>query len=494
MATFNVTTTGIGAGSLADAIGFAELIAGTDTIVVTAAANGAITNAPVITQSLVFNIAASTTVRYAGHFNGAGTTTLGGVGQLTLEGATTSTWGLFVINAGTLQVDTTLDTAGGAGAVTVNANGCLSGTGTVGQVTVASNGVLNAGSTVGTLRTGNLAMDTSAILYMDLRTASQDKVQVTGTVNLGGATLTFDTTGFTNAGGERFTLIDNDGTDAVVGTFAGLAEGATVDVAGTSFRISYVGGTGNDVVLTSTVAAPAPPAPAPAPPPPPSAPPESVVVASPAGGPLQGTPGNDYMMGRNGDDVFRPGGGSDVLIGGVGRDTVELTGARDAYIIRHLGNGLYQVTGNGGSFTTADIERITFADGVLVLPTPAQRNVAAMYNVLLGRQPDENGLDFHANLYESVSPRSLIRGIVNSQEFKDKVLAGPDPSQTFLTYMYEVGLGRKADAAGLAVWAEFLARTPAPDNYVFAAQAFLESQEMQIRLTGMLDSGIFLPG
>ena len=44
------------------------------------------------------------------------------------------------------------------------------------------------------------------------------------------------------------------GADAVVGTFAGLAEGATVSVAGNTYQISYVGGTGNDVVLTATVA------------------------------------------------------------------------------------------------------------------------------------------------------------------------------------------------------------------------------------------------
>ena len=40
----------------------------------------------------------------------------------------------------------------------------------------------------------------------------------------------------------------------MVGTFAGLAEGATVNFNGAPMRITYVGGTGNDVVLTALAA------------------------------------------------------------------------------------------------------------------------------------------------------------------------------------------------------------------------------------------------
>lgn len=70
-------------------------------------------------------------------------------------------------------------------------------------------------------------------------------------VVLNGATLSLNAT-------EPFapcatqTLIANDGTDAVVGTFDGLPEGATYTTAsGQQFRISYAGGTGNDVTLTT---------------------------------------------------------------------------------------------------------------------------------------------------------------------------------------------------------------------------------------------------
>jgi hypothetical protein len=40
--------------------------------------------------------------------------------------------------------------------------------------------------------------------------------------------------------------------------FAGLPEGATVTSGGDTFRISYTGGTGNDVVLTTLVVVPEP--------------------------------------------------------------------------------------------------------------------------------------------------------------------------------------------------------------------------------------------
>ncbi|PYP08808.1 MAG: hypothetical protein DMD59_11065 [Gemmatimonadetes bacterium] len=75
-----------------------------------------------------------------------------------------------------------------------------------------------------------------------------DQLSVTGTVNLSGAALT-GTMGFSPPTGTTFTIINNDGADAIVGTFAGLPEGSTVVLSGQSLTISYVGGTGNDVVL-----------------------------------------------------------------------------------------------------------------------------------------------------------------------------------------------------------------------------------------------------
>jgi hypothetical protein len=53
--------------------------------------------------------------------------------------------------------------------------------------------------------------------------------------------------------GEKYVIVNNDGSDAVTGTFAGLTEGATFAVGDGQFRISYVGGDGNDIELTVLV-------------------------------------------------------------------------------------------------------------------------------------------------------------------------------------------------------------------------------------------------
>ena len=78
-----------------------------------------------------------------------------------------------------------------------------------------------------------------------------DQINVTGTVNLGGSTLNV-TLGFTPLINDSFTIINNNGTDAVTSTFNGLAEGATITVGSVTLQISYVGGTGNDLLTGGT--------------------------------------------------------------------------------------------------------------------------------------------------------------------------------------------------------------------------------------------------
>src|SRR5262249_21624273 len=82
-----------------------------------------------------------------------------------------------------------------------------------------------------------------------------DQLNVTGTVDLGGATLTTSLPGsFTPPANAVFVLIRNDGTDPVVGTFAGLPQRAGLTLNGVPFRIIYNGGDGNAVVLLRTTA------------------------------------------------------------------------------------------------------------------------------------------------------------------------------------------------------------------------------------------------
>ena len=79
-------------------------------------------------------------------------------------------------------------------------------------------------------------------------------MRVFGTVTLGGTLNATLGAGFTPVEGNSFVIIDNDGAEAVSGTFAGLAQGARVNLGGLNLSITYTGGDGNDVVIETPVA------------------------------------------------------------------------------------------------------------------------------------------------------------------------------------------------------------------------------------------------
>ena len=74
---------------------------------------------------------------------------------------------------------------------------------------------------------------------------------VGGTLTINGGTLAVTNTAPISTG-SVITIAQVNGTSAVVGTFAGLPQGAMFSTAsGQWFRISYTGGDGNDVTLTA---------------------------------------------------------------------------------------------------------------------------------------------------------------------------------------------------------------------------------------------------
>jgi hypothetical protein len=71
-----------------------------------------------------------------------------------------------------------------------------------------------------------------------------------GPLDLGGSTLTL-ALGFTPQVGDSFTLLTTSDGSPIIGTFAGLDEGATFMQGGLTFQITYQAGPGgNSVVLT----------------------------------------------------------------------------------------------------------------------------------------------------------------------------------------------------------------------------------------------------
>lgn len=181
-----------------------------------------------------------------------------GLGRLRF-GANNSYQGRTVVNGGTLQVDGVQPQS----FVVVNSGAQLQGIGTVGHVYLnGSSAVLGPGASPGTLTCSNLDNGGgSGVLHVELNgtTAGSgyDQLNVQGSVTLSGITLSASLN-YPSAVSDQFTIINNDGVDAVIGTFNNLPQGAKLYIGRERFQVSYTGGSGNDVVLTRLVTPPPP--------------------------------------------------------------------------------------------------------------------------------------------------------------------------------------------------------------------------------------------
>lgn len=193
------------------------------------------------------------TTAWDGVISGAGSVTFTGTGSKYLSGSNTYA-GATSVEAGSLLV-----------------RGSLVSTSTV--KTGARMGVANAASVGPMLATGGtiapgyapprgastqaLVLDTASKFEVALYGTIADDYShlfVAGTTALGDATL--NVSGFTPAVGDAFVIIHADSADPVSGHFKGLPEGAVFSANGSFFRISYTGGDGNDVVLTTILEPP----------------------------------------------------------------------------------------------------------------------------------------------------------------------------------------------------------------------------------------------
>ena len=175
------------------------------------------------------------------------------LGGMILSGQNINT-GQTIVNAGKLIINGSVVTP-----VVVN-GGILGGTGTMRAAMINAGATLSPGDGPGILHVvGDLTLTLGASYLVDLNGvtvgAQYNQASVAGAVSLGSATLSLSL-GFQPQLGMMFTIIENDGTDAISGTFNGLSEGAVFSFNGQTFGVSYQGGSGNDVVLTAVVPEP----------------------------------------------------------------------------------------------------------------------------------------------------------------------------------------------------------------------------------------------
>jgi autotransporter-associated beta strand protein len=185
-------------------------------------------------------------------------------GTLTLNSNNTYS-GTTTVNGGTLLINGSQPSSPIILSLGTLANpNSLGGTGTVGTVTATGGGVpgeivLTPGNNPGILNSSNVALNSATKYVVALNSPTPvtgyGQLNVKGTVALGNATLS-PTLGYTPALGDSFVIIKNDGTDAIGGTFSGLPQGALITNGAAIFRVSYTGGDGNGVTLTTTLGAP----------------------------------------------------------------------------------------------------------------------------------------------------------------------------------------------------------------------------------------------
>jgi hypothetical protein len=181
---------------------------------------------------VVFGGSSSNNVLVVQSVNGTTPATLTIGPGITVHGGQGGTLSYFygneqLVNQGTISADT-------AGKLIDVVMGPLTNQGTL----QASAGTLTIGGTWS--NSGTLAAQLSA---------SNDYFIVSNAA-LGGALTLSVASGFTPHLGDRFTIIRNQGSNPVAGTFTGLLEGSLVWAGTYGFTISYAGGDGNDVVLT----------------------------------------------------------------------------------------------------------------------------------------------------------------------------------------------------------------------------------------------------
>jgi autotransporter-associated beta strand protein len=212
--------------------------------------------AAIITGSGNVTANQATSSTFDGVISGPGGLTKVGGGVLTLNGVNLFT-GPTAVNNGGLRVVGSTALADDS-ATTVAAGATLDGTGAVQDaVNVLGNLAVGLGSAAGQLTTGSLSFGTDGAFLVDLLgvnvNTQYDRLIVKGSVELTNAALILSNV-VSLPEGTVFELINNDDTDKIIGNFDGLVEGARVAVNGEYFRISYIGGDGNDVTLTRVAA------------------------------------------------------------------------------------------------------------------------------------------------------------------------------------------------------------------------------------------------
>lgn len=175
--------------------------------------------------------------------------------------------------------------------------------------------------------------------------------------------------------------------------------------------------------------------------------------------------GNDVIVATAGHDSVATGGGNDTVIVGTGNDTVDggsgfdvvtMSGSAANYQVT-VQNGEMVVTGTGGQ--TVDLKNVQYVqldngEALIAAKSSSEVAVTALYEAILGRTADADGLKFWFDAADrGVSLDSIANGFVNSAEAQANQQL---PDTLWLQQLYQKTFDRQQDTSGFQFWANAL--------------------------------------
>lgn len=172
---------------------------------------------------------------------------------------------------------------------------------------------------------------------------------------------------------------------------------------------------------------------------------------------VHGGAGDDSIVSAAGDDTFFFGDGSDTVEAGAGFDLGVIQASFNDVGISWQGNQLSITTLDGATSVISNLEYVQFDDGAIIAAETADLGVVArMYETLLDRYGDFEGVKFWFDIYESgdASLHDIAQEFLDSEEFTSN--HGSETNSEFVDNLYEQLFGREPDAAGAAYWTGLL--------------------------------------
>jgi subtilisin family serine protease len=175
--------------------------------------------------------------------------------------------------------------------------------------------------------------------------------------------------------------------------------------------------------------------------------------------------GDDYIVMADGGTWLDTGRGNDTVSasgqagvdGGTGFDRAIFELGKSSYSIKWANGAVTLDEKEGDSLVLAgNVEFFTFADDILIVVDDAvEAQVARLYDLLLGRGADYEGLAYWIDALDNgVGVHDIAGGFAFSNEYID--LGAELSHDQFLTLLYVQTLGREAEAAGVDYWVDQL--------------------------------------